>query len=145
MEMKTEIEMETKMILEIFEQFKNDSQYHYKIEANAPMIFGEETCELSMLVGYEKTIKYIDVPTHIIYKYGNEIMEEDKIFHEARYTAVMGSEMFDEDQAQEILSDTGFEYYYTQMGLSYRDKFEISEGILDRLIGDLFDEYKTGL
>lgn len=146
-EMKNEMknEMETKTILEIFELFKTDSHYHYKIEANAPIIFGDETCELSLLVGYEKTIHYITIPTSLFLRYGNEILDEDGIYLDAKYGRVMGSNRFDEDQADEIMSEYGSGYYYTQMGLSYDERFEMSEYIVDRLIGDLFNEYKTGL
>ena len=142
---KMEMEMETKSILEIFELFKTDSQYHYKIEPNAPIVFGDETCELSLLVGYEKTIHYITIPTIVFLRYGNEMLIEDGIYLDAKYARVMGSNRFDEDQADEILSEYGSGYYYTQMGLSYDERFQMSEYIVDRLIGDLFDEYKTGL
>lgn len=142
-EMKNE--METKTILEIFELFKTDSHYHYKIEANAPIVFGDETCELSLLVGYEKTIHYITIPTSLFLRYGNEMLIEDGIYLDAKYARVMGSNIFNEDQADEIMSEYGSGYYYTQMGLLPSQRFQMSEYIVDRLIGDLFNEYKTGL
>jgi len=145
MEMKNEMEMETKTILEIFELFKMDSHYHYKIEPNAPIIFGDETCELSLLVGYEKTIHYITIPTIVFLRYGNDMLIEDGIYKEAKYADALGSDIFDSDQAQEIMSEYGSGYYYTQMGLSYDERFQMSEYIVDRLIGELFNEYKTGL
>ena len=143
--METKMEMETKAILEIFELFKNDSTYHYKIEANGPIVFGDDFCEISILLGYEKTIHYITIPTHVFLRYGNDMLVEDGIFKEAKYSKVLGSDIYDEDQADELTSDYGSGYYYTQMGLTYDEKFQMSEYIIDRLIGDLFSEYKYNL
>jgi hypothetical protein len=143
--METIGKMETKAIMEIFELFKNDDTYHYKIEPNAPIVFGDDFCELSVLVGYEKTIHYITIPTHVFLKYGNDMLVEDGIYKEAKYAGVLGSDIFDEDQAEEITSDYGSGYYYTQMGLKYDEKFQMSEYIIDRLFGDLFSEYKYSL
>ena len=140
--METITKMETKAIMEIFELFKNDDTYHYKIEPNAPIVFGDDFCELSVLVGYEKTIHYITIPTQVFLKYGNDMLVEDGIFKEAKYTGVLGSEIFTEDQAYEIASDNGSGYYYTEMGLKYDEKLEMSEYIIDRLFWDLYSEYR---
>jgi hypothetical protein len=73
------------------------------------------------------------------------MLVEDGIFKEAKYSKVLGSDIYNEDQADELTSDYGSGYYYTQMGLTYDEKFQMSEYIIDRLIGDLFSEYKYNL
>ena len=140
--METLGKMETKAIMEIFSLFENQNTYHYKVEPNAPIVFGDDFCELSVLVGYEKTIHYITIPTQVFLKYGNDMLVEDGIFKEAKYTGVLGSEIFTEDQAYEIASDYGSGYYYTEMGLKYDEKMEMSEYIIDRLFWDLYSEYR---
>ena len=140
--METLGKMETKAIMEIFSLFENQNTYHYKVEPNAPIVFGDDFCELSIRVGEEKTIHYITIPTHVFLRYGNDMLVEDGIFKEAKYTAVLGSEIFTEDQAYEIASDYGSGYYYTEMGLKYDEKMEMSEYIIDRLFWDLYSEYR---
>jgi len=143
--METINKLDNKLIFEVFELFKNDPNWHYKFDTSNPIVFGDDFCELSVLVGYEKTIHYITIPTQVFLKYGNDMLVEDGIYKEAKYAGVLGSDIFDEDQADEITSEYGSGYYYTQMGLKYDEKFQMSEYIIDRLFGDLFSEYKYSL
>jgi hypothetical protein len=49
--METINRLDNKMILEVFELFKNDPNWHYKFETNAPIVFGDDFCELSLSLG----------------------------------------------------------------------------------------------
>ena len=140
--METINKLDNKLIFEVFELFKNDPNWHYKFNTSNPIVFGDDFCEISLTLGDEKTIHYLTIPTHVFFKYGNDFLEEEGLFKEARMTRVLGSNRFTEDEADAIYSEDGAGFYYTQMGLTYEEKMEFSEFIIDKLLWDLFSEYK---
>jgi hypothetical protein len=140
--METINRLDNKMILEVFELFKNDPNWHYKFTVNAPIVFNDDFCELSLILGYEATTHYLTIPTHVFNRYGDEFLEEEGIYKEARMTIALGGTKLTEEEAEGIYGDDGVVFYYTRMKLTYEQKMEFSEFIIDKLFWDLFSEYK---
>lgn len=143
--METLSKIDKREILEIFNEFKNDKKSRWEIEIASPIIFGNEYCEVELLMGYEKTPYFLNLPTSVFLRYLDELMEMEGIYKKAD----LASSGYRDDeypltfeQADELLGDYGNIYYYTEMGLSPREKFEISDYIIDRLILDLYSEYR---
>ena len=60
-------------------------------------------------------------------------------------TIALGGTKLTEEEAEGIYgadSDDGVVFYYTRMKLTYEQKMEFSEFIIDKLLWDLFSEYK---